>query len=245
MKILGVIPARGGSKSVPRKNITPLFGRPLIAYTIAAAQNSTKLTHFLVSSDDDEIIEVAQKYRAPVPFVRPEDLATDQAPTLPVVQHAIQWMENEHEMRFDYVVLLQPTTPMRTAADVDAIIEKLVTTGADSVVSVCDVDAYHPARMRRIVDDQLVELPIKEPKEMARRQDLEPIYIRNGAVYAVRRDVVMKQNSMIGQITRPHVMPVEQSVNIDSPMDMLLAQYLMQVEDYEHIPKLLIANYEW
>ena len=85
MKILGVIPARGGSKSVPRKNITPLFGRPLIAYTIAAAQNSTKLTHFLVSSDDDEIIEVAQKYRAPVPFVRPEDLATDQAPTLPVV----------------------------------------------------------------------------------------------------------------------------------------------------------------
>jgi len=238
MNILGVIPARGGSKSVPRKNISLLLGRPLIAYTIAAAQNSQRLTRFLVSSDDEEIIAVAKKYGAPVPFVRPDNLATDQAPTLPVVQHAIQWLETEHNFRFDYVVLLQPTTPLRTAADIDAVIEKLVNTGADSVVSVCDVDAYHPARMRRIVGDQLVELPIKEPKEMARRQDLEPIYIRNGAVYAVRREVVMEQNSMIGVISRPYVMPVEQSVNIDSPMDMLVAQYLMKAEDYEHIPKL-------
>jgi len=238
MNILGVIPARGGSKSVPRKNISLLLGRPLIAYTIAAAQNSQRLTRFLVSSDDEEIIAVAKKYGAPVPFVRPDNLATDQAPTLPVVQHAIQWLETEYNFRFDYVVLLQPTTPLRTAADIDAVIEKLVNTGADSVVSVCDVDAYHPARMRRIVGDQLVELPIKEPKEMARRQDLEPIYIRNGAVYAVRREVVMEQNSMIGVISRPYVMPVEQSVNIDSPMDMLVAQYLMKAEDYEHIPKL-------
>jgi CMP-N-acetylneuraminic acid synthetase len=238
MNILGVIPARGGSKSVPRKNITLLLGRPLIAYTIAAAQNSNRLSHFLVSSDDTEIIRIAKQFCAPVPFIRPSDLATDQAPTLPVVQHAIHEMEAQEGIRFDYVVLLQPTTPMRKAKDIDAAVDKLAETGADSVVSVCDVDAYHPARMRKIVDDQLVELPIREPKEMARRQDLPPVYIRNGAVYAVRRDVVMEQNSMIGQVSRPYLMPVKQSVNIDSPLDLLMAQHLMKTEDYDHIPKL-------
>ena len=243
MNILGVIPARGGSKSVPRKNITPLFGRPLIAYTIAAAQQSKTLTHFLLSSDDDEIIAVAKKYGAPVPFIRPADLATDQAPTLPVVQHAVHFMEKQEEIRIDYVVLLQPTTPMRTAEDIDAVIEKLVSTGADSVVSVCDVDAYHPARMRQIIDDQLVELPIREPKEMARRQDLAPVYIRNGAVYAVKRDLVIEGNSMIGTVSRPYVMPVEQSVNIDSLLDLLMAQHLMREEDYEHIPRLKNDEY--
>ena len=242
MNILGVIPARGGSKSVPRKNITPVFGRPLIAYTIAAAQQSKELTHFLLSSDDDEIIAVAKQYGAPVPFIRPAVLATDQAPTLPVVQHAIRYMEEQEGIIFDYVVLLQPTTPMRTAEDIDTAVKKLVSTRADSVVSVCDVDAYHPARMRQIVDDQLVELPIKEPKEMARRQDLPPVYIRNGAIYAVRRDLVIEGNSMIGMVSRPYVMPVEQSVNIDSPLDLLLAKHLMREENYDHIPKMQNAE---
>jgi CMP-N-acetylneuraminic acid synthetase len=238
MNILGVIPARGGSKSVPRKNITLLFERPLIAYTIAAAQQSKTLTHFLLSSDDEEIIAVAKHYGAPVPFIRPAELASDIAPTLPVVQHAIRFMEASEGIKFDYVVLLQPTTPMRRSEDIDAAVEKLIRTGADSVVSVCDVEAYHPARMRQIVDDRLVELPIKEPREMARRQDLPPVYIRNGAIYAVRRDLIIEQNSMIGAVSRPYVMPVERSVNIDSPLDLLLAQHLMREDAYEHIPKL-------
>jgi len=242
MNVLGVIPARGGSKSVPRKNITSLLGRPLISYAIVAAQKSKLLTHFLVSSDDEEIIRVSKQYGAPVPFLRPDDLATDQSPTLPVVQHAIRETESQEEVRFDYIVLLQPTTPMRKAEDIDAAIDKLVKSHADSVVSVCDVDAYHPARMRQIVDDQLIELPIREPKEMARRQDLPPVYIRNGAVYAVRRNVIMEQNSMIGQVSRPYVMAVERSINIDSPLDLLLAQHLMKDEEYGHIPKLLCAE---
>ena len=238
MNILGVIPARGGSKSVPRKNLAMIFDRPLIAYTIDAAKRSRMISHFVLSSDDDEIIAVARKYGAPVPFKRPADLATDEAPTLPVVQHAVREMEALENVSFDYVVLLQPTTPMRQPEDIDAAVEKLITTGADSVVSVCDVDAYHPARMRKIVDDQLVELPIKEPREMARRQDLPKIYIRNGAVYAVRRDVLMEQNSMIGKVSRPYIMPVDKSVNIDGKLDLLLAQLLMREEDYAHIPKL-------
>jgi CMP-N-acetylneuraminic acid synthetase len=230
MNILGVIPARGGSKSVPRKNLADLLGKPLIAYTIEAAKHSRRLSHYVVSSEDAEILAVAKELGAPAPFVRPQELASDQAPSLPVVQHAIREMERMQGLTFDYVVLLQPTTPMRRAEDIDAALDKLIATGADSVISVCDVGAYHPARMRRIVDDRLVELPIKEPREMARRQDLPPVYIRNGAIYAARRDLVMIENSMVGEDCRAFVMPEERSVNIDGRLDLLMAEILMREE---------------
>lgn len=232
-KILGVIPARGGSKSVPRKNIALLHGKPMLAYTIEAARGSQRLTHFVLSSDDPEIIAVGRQYGAPAPFVRPAELATDEAPTLPVVQHAVQTMEALEKVTFAAVVLLQPTTPLRQAADIDAAVKKLFATGADSVVSVVDVGAFHPARMRAIVDDQLVDLPIREPKEMLRRQDLPPVYIRNGAVYVVRRSVLMEQNSMIGQVSRPYIMPPERSVNVDSRLDFLLAGLLLAEQEGE------------
>jgi CMP-N-acetylneuraminic acid synthetase len=140
-------------------------------------------------------------------------------------------MEQLERIVFDYVVLLQPTTPLRVAADIDAAIDKLITSGADSVVSVVDVGAFHPARMRQIVDDQLVDLPIREPKEMLRRQDLPPVYIRNGAVYAVKREVVMLQNSLIGAVSRPYVMPEERSVNVDSRLDFLMAGLLLEQQE--------------
>jgi CMP-N-acetylneuraminic acid synthetase len=227
MFVLGIIPARGGSKSVLHKNIALLRGKPMLAYAIEAAQGSQRLSHFVVSSEDPEIITMARQYGAPAPFERPAELATDEAPTLPVVQHAIREMERREGLTFDYVVLLQPTTPMRLAADIDAAVDKLIATKADSVVSVVDVGAYHPARMRQIIDDRLVELPIREPKEMLRRQDLSPIYIRNGAIYAVRRDVAILQNSMIGQVSRPYIMPEERSINVDSKLDFLLVEILL------------------
>jgi len=199
----------------------------MIAYTIAAAQNSQRLTQFVVSSEDTEIIDVAKKYGAPVPFIRPTELATDDAPSLPVVQHAVIEMERTLGITYDYIVLLQPTTPLRLSEDIDRALDKLAATGADSVISVCDVGAYHPARMRQIVDDQLVELPTREPKEMLRRQDLPPVYIRNGAIYAVRRDVLMEKNSMVGKVSRPYIMPEERSVNVDSRLDLLLAEILL------------------
>jgi CMP-N-acetylneuraminic acid synthetase len=231
MFILGIIPARGGSKSVPRKNIALLHGKPMLAYTIEATQGSQRLSHFVVSSEDPEIIAVARQYGALAPFIRPAELATDEAPTLPVVQHAILEMENRESLVFDIAVLLQPTTPLRLASDIDAAVDKLIATNADSIVSVVDVGAYHPARMRQIIDDRLVELPIHEPREMQRRQDLPQVYIRNGAIYAVRRDVVILQNSMIGQISRPYVMPEERSINIDSKLDFLLAEILLDNTD--------------
>ena len=228
MNILGIIPARGGSKSVPHKNIALLNGKPMIAYTIEAAKKSQLLTEFLVSSENPEIITVAKQYGAPVPFVRPAQLATDEAPTLPVVQHAVREMEALNDLTYDIIVLLQPTTPLRRPEDIDAAIDKLIATGADSVISVCEVGAYHPARMRQIIDDCLIELPIREPKEMLRRQDLPPIYIRNGAIYAVQRQVVMLQNSLIGKVSRPYIMPDEISVNVDSKLDFLMAEILLR-----------------
>ena len=226
--ILGVIPARGGSKSVPRKNLALLNGKPMLYYTIEAARQSKLLTHFVVSSEDEEIIRVAQSLGAPAPFVRPAELATDEAPSLPVVQHAVRVMEGREGATFDYVVLLQATSPLRNAADIDAALEKLIATGADSVVSVVRVAHHHPARMRFIENDLLVQLPMGEPREMQRRQDLPPVYIRNGAIFATGRSVVMEQNSMLGKVSRPYVMPESRSANVDTKFDFLVVEVMMQ-----------------
>jgi CMP-N-acetylneuraminic acid synthetase len=226
--IIGVIPARGGSKSVPRKNLAPLNGKPMMVHTIEAAQNSKLLTHYVVSSEDAEIIKVAQQYGAPAPFVRPAEFATDEAPSLPVVQHAVRYYEETEGIKFDYVVLLQATSPLRTGADIDAALEKLIATGADSVISVVRVAHHHPARMRFIENDLLVQLPMGEQKEMTRRQDLPPVYIRNGAIFATKRDMVMEQNSMLGKISRPYVMPESRSANVDTKFDFLVVEVMMQ-----------------
>jgi CMP-N-acetylneuraminic acid synthetase len=186
------------------------------------------LTHFVVSSEDTEIIKVAQSFGAPAPFVRPAELATDEAPSLPVVQHAVREIESREGVAFDYVVLLQATSPLRNGADIDAALEKLIATGADSVVSVVRVAHHHPARMRFIENDLLVQLPMGEQKEMQRRQDLPPVYIRNGAIFATRRNVVMEQNSMLGKVSRPYVMPESRSANVDTKFDFLVVEVMMQ-----------------
>lgn len=227
-KVLGVIPARGGSKSVPRKNLAPLNGKPMLAWTIQAAQESRLLTHFVVSSEDQEIIRVAQQYGALAPFVRPAEFATDEAPSLPVVQHAVREMEQRNGITYDFVVLLQATSPLRNGADIDSALEKLIHTGADSVISVVRVAHHHPARMRFIQDDLLVQLPMGEAREMQRRQDLPPVYIRNGAIFATRRNVVMEQNSMLGKISRPYVMPESRSANVDTKFDFLVVEEMMK-----------------
>jgi len=226
--ILAVIPARGGSKSVPRKNLALLNGKPMLYYTIKAAQESKLITHFVVSSEDEEIIKVAQQLGALAPFVRPKELATDEAPSLPVVQHAVKEMEARQGIVYDYVVLLQATSPLRTGADIDSAVQKLIQTGADSVISVVRIAHHHPARMRFIENDLLVMLPMGEQKEMQRRQDLPPVYIRNGAIFATKRSVVMEQNSMLGKISRPYVMPESRSANIDTKFDFLVVEVMMQ-----------------
>ena len=226
--VLGVIPARGGSKSVPHKNLAPLNGKPMMVWTIEAAQNSKMMTHFVVSSEDEKIIQVALQYGAPAPFVRPAEFATDEAPSLPVVQHAVREMEARLNIVFDYVVMLQATSPLRTGADIDAALEKLIRTGADSVVSVVRIAHHHPYRMRFIENDLLVKLPMGEQKELQRRQDLPPVFIRNGAIFATKREVVMEQNSFLGTVSRPYLMPESRSANVDTKFDFLVVEVMMQ-----------------
>jgi CMP-N-acetylneuraminic acid synthetase len=227
-KILGLTLARGGSKSVPHKNIRPILGVPLIAYTIAEAQRSKWLTRYLVSTDDPAIQKVALEYGAESPFLRPAAISTDTASSVAAMQHAVDWVEREEGGRYDYVIELMATNPMKTVADVDAVVEKLVETGADSVIAVHKLDDHHPARIKKIVDDHIVDFCVPETPEM-RRQDLKPdAYIRSGSIYGLRRDHLMIDGRRYGSVnSRPYILPPERAVNVDTEMDFLIAEQLL------------------
>jgi len=227
LRVLGVIPARGGSKGVPRKNLRPLGGRPLIAWTIAAAREADHLSRVIVSTDDDEIAEVAESLGADVPFRRPAELASDTASGLDNAQHALRAVEELEGRTYDAAMLLQPTTPFRIAADIDGAVARLDETGADSVISVVDVGGHHPARMKFLEGDRLVDPPFCEARENQNRQELVPMYLRNGAIYLTRRDVLLG-GSFKGADCRAWVMPDERSVNIDTLRDFELAEWSLE-----------------
>ena len=226
--VLAVIPARGGSKGVPRKNIRPVLGKPLIGYTIETALEARHLFHrVVVSTDDPEIAEVARSHGAEVPFMRPAELAGDRVPTAPVLQHAIDFVEREDGLRLEWVCLLQPTEPFRTVADLEAALALASGGDCDSVISVVQVFAVHPILMKRIEDGLLQPYCIEE-KEGTRRQDYRPAaYMRNGAIYLTRRDVLMARGSIWGDRIRPYVMPPERSVGVDSEEDLVMVEILM------------------
>ena len=226
--ILGITLARGGSKSVPKKNIRLVDGHPLIAYTVTEALRSRLLTRYIVSSDDDEIRRTAIEYGAEAPFRRPQELATDTAQALAADQHAVAWVEEQEGKKYDYVVELMCTNPMKKAEDIDAALNKLIETQADSVIGVTKLDDHHPIRIKKIVNDRIRDFCLPEIPE-THRQMLKPdAYIRNGAIYAVRRDLLMAGFRYGTENSRPYVMPAEHSVNIDSEIDVLVAELLLQ-----------------
>ena len=227
-KILAITLARGGSKSVPRKNILPILGIPLIAYTIVEAKRSKFISRFVVSTDDEEIQQTAIDYGAEAPFLRPTHLSTDQATSAAALQHAVAWSENDEGVQYDYIIELMCTNPMKTAEDIDAVLEKLISTGADSVIGMNKLEDHHPARIKKIVDDRIVDFCV--PEISSRRQDLKPIaYIRNGSMYAMRRDVLMVEGKRYGtENSRPYVMSAERSVNVDTTLDFLMAETLLK-----------------
>jgi CMP-N,N'-diacetyllegionaminic acid synthase len=224
--ILGVITARGGSKGVPGKNIKLLGDKPLIAYTIDAAKRSRLITHTIVSTDDPAIADVASRCGAEVPFMRPAELASDKAPHLVVMQHAIEFMERKLESKIDYVVILQPTSPFRTAEDIDETLKLLIDSGADSGVTLVDVGNDHPVKAKKLEGSRVLSYCIPE-KEGTRRQDLEPAYRRSGAVYTMRRDVIVQDQSLYGRHVVGHVVPAERSIDIDSPLDWVCAEWML------------------
>lgn len=229
MRILGIIPARGGSKSVPRKSIRSLAGKPLIVWTIEVALACPILDRVIVSTDDEEIAQIVSDHGAEVPFLRPAELAQDDTPDLPVYQHALSWLAEHEDYHPDIVVWLRPTAPLRTVQDVEAAIKLLIKTGADCVRSVSPAE-HHPYWMKRLDGDRLVPFMdgIDENKYY-RRQLLPPVYRLNGAVDVTRCRTVMEKGHLYSGDVRGYVMPVERSIDLDSELDFALAELLLQM----------------
>lgn len=228
MNILGVITARGDSKGVPRKNIKALGGKPLIAYTIKVAQESDLFTDLIVSTNDEEIASVCRVYGADVPFMQPNELATDTSGHLEVMQYAIKFMEEKNGITYDYAVILQPTSPFRLVEDIDKIIEKIIERDADSAFSMYEIEpSQHPMKVKKMEGDVVLPYCMEE-KIGTHRQDFPVAYKRSGAVYVTKRDLIMNDNKLFGDFIVGHIVPLERSVDIDSPFDWIKAEYMLE-----------------
>ena len=223
VKVLGIIPARGGSKGMPKKNIRPLLGKPLIAWTIKQALKSMYLDRVIVSTDDPVIARLSKKHGADVPFMRPAKLATDKVKSIDVVFHALLSLPE----RYDYVVLLQPTSPLRTADDIDACVKLCVGKRINSCVSVTESDKNphwmyfldKKGRMRRLIQTE---------KQIDRRQDLSKGYALNGAIYVAQVDWLLNNKAFVTDETYAYIMPKERSVDIDNEIDFKIAEFLIR-----------------
>ena len=211
--VLALITARGGSKGLPGKNILPVNGRPLLAWTVDAARRSEYVDRVVLSSDDESIAAAALACGCEVPFRRPGELASDTAATIDVALHALGELPGH-----DWLVLLQPTSPLRTAADIDAALERCIATEARSCVSVTAVD-QSPYWMYRIGDNDRLYPIIEAPPGATRRQDLPAVYALNGAVYVADVDELKRTRSFVNADTVAHVMPAERSIDIDTAAD--------------------------
>ena len=227
-EILAIIPARGGSKGVPRKNIRMLAGKPLVAWTIESAQRASCIDRLIVSTDDEEIADISKSYGADVPFLRPAEFAKDGTTDLPVYLHTLEWLEQNEEVIPDIVVWLRPTAPLRAASDIDEAVRLLTTCDTDWVRSVCKVD-HHPYWMYEIQDGFLT--PVIEglnPAKCYQRQLLPDVYRLNGVVETVWRDVIVNDGAQYSGKLCPYVMPQERSVDLDTELDFLLAEELLK-----------------
>src|SRR6266481_4515858 len=221
----GVIPARGGSKGLPGKNLRKLGALSLIGQAVASAREAALLARFIVSTDSPEIAEEAGRHGAEVPFLRPAELATDQAGMLPVLQHAVRWLESSAGVRPDMIVTLQPTSPFRTGVEIDATVTKVIDTGSDSAQTLSEA-SYHPYFVKTLDGDRTMAL-FPDGHKYVRRQDAPPVYQPSGAVYVTRRDVLMTEGRVLGVDNRAIVQGFEEAVNIDTEWDFLLAELIL------------------
>lgn len=222
--VLGIIPARGGSKGIPGKNTSPLAGRPLIAHSIKSAIDSAVLSDVVVSTDSEEIAKCATAHGLPTNKLRPAHLATDHAKTIDTLIYEIERYEAEHALVVDVLVLLQPTTPLRTGQDIDAAFHIFVDSGSDSLISVYEASSVHPSIMYTSTEGKLAPL-LQSQTQGVRRQEFATVYVRNGAIYMMTRELLLKQRKLIGEQPAAYVMSRERSINIDEPYDLELADW--------------------
>ena len=224
--MLAVIPARGGSKGVPHKNIKDLAGKPLIAYTIEAALNSNVFEEVIVSTDSKEIAEISKKYGAEVPFIRPDDISGDLVSSDDVILHALDYFK-ENGKEFDYVCKLQPTSPLRTAEHIREAYKLLKEKDADFVVSVCECE-HSPLWSGVLGKDKSLDNFIMEDVKRACRQELPTYYRLNGAIYMGKIEAFYNNKSFIGKNGLAFVMRQEDSIDIDSLLDFEIAEVILK-----------------
>jgi CMP-N,N'-diacetyllegionaminic acid synthase len=224
--VIGLIPARGGSKSIPRKNLISIDGRPLLAFTAEAALGARRLDRVLLSTDDPEIAAVGRALRLETPFVRPAELSGDAAAMLAVMRHALDWL-SENGPEPIAIVLLQPTSPLRTARHIDDAVELLLTSGAETVVSVVEVPhQYSPASVMAMHADGRLT-PFLPGPPILRRQDKPRVFARNGPAILAVQSVVLRRGTLYGEATIGYRMSAADSIDIDEPDDLwLVEQYL-------------------
>jgi CMP-N-acetylneuraminic acid synthetase len=228
VRVLGIIPARKGSKRLPGKNVLPLGGTPLVARVIEAAQAASRIDRLIVTSDDEQVLQIAERYGASLRLVRPPQLAADESPAIDYVLHALGALEERGEAPFDAVCILQPTSPFTLPADIDATIRLLETSGADTAVSVVELDhAVHPFKMKIMRGDRLLSFIEEERGRMA-SYELPKIFVRNCSVYVTRRDIVLDKKQIIGDDCRGYVMPQTRSLDINTEMDLAFAEFLLE-----------------
>lgn len=242
MEVLGLITARGGSKGIPHKNMAMVAGRPLLAYTCEAALGSRRLSRVVLSTDDDEIASAGGEMGVEVPFLRPGDLSTDEATSLDVVRHAVDWLDRHQDWLPGIVVLLQPTSPLRSSRHIDDAVGLLEATGADTIVSVVEVQhQFSPSKLMRCEGDRLV--PFRDGDaggRIPRRQDLPRLFARNGpAVLATRVEHLRAGHGFYDGVVAPLVMTKLSSVDIDDLEDLRVAEALIRDDVLDLIAKQL------
>ncbi|WP_405605378.1 cytidylyltransferase domain-containing protein [Polaribacter sp. Asnod1-A03] len=216
MKVIAIIPARGGSKGIPRKNLVNYSGKPLMQWTIEAALESKYITDIIVSSDDDEILNEAQKNKNVLALKRPLELAQDTSKTEPVLTHVL---ESLNGVKYDYLILLQPTSPLRTFKDIDTALKKISNTEATSLISVCKLE-HHPYKSFKINEKGFLEGIINNSFPFFPRQELPETYRANGAIYIVKVSEFLKEGRLLTQKTIHFEMSKKHSLDIDSKKDL-------------------------
>lgn len=225
-RVLAIIPARGGSKGLPRKNIKKMNHKHLIGYTIEAAKKSKYVNRVIVSTDDEEIAKVSKRYGAEIPYLRPKELATDQSPTINTVLHAIKWLEQEERYVPDYILVLQCTSPLRNEKHIDEALEKLMNSEYDALVSVCEVEEN--PYWTNIFEGDTLKYFIEAGKIITKRQDLPKIYAINGAIYIIKTQALIEFKSLeIDNITG-YIMDKYSSIDIDTELDFNIAEMILK-----------------
>ena len=226
-RVLALITARGGSKGLPGKNVRPLLGRPLIAWSITAAIECRSVDRVIVSTDDEVIAKAARDGGAEVPFLRPSELAQDGSSHISVVEHALDWLRERESLVPDYLLLLQPTCPLRTSEDIEAAVALALEKKARAVVSVCE-PRHHPFALKRLTPEGTLADFMPSGLAYARRQDFPAVWAVNGAIYLTQPAVLRNERTFEPADTIPYLMPQERSIDIDTLWDFQLAEMILQ-----------------